>query len=205
MRGFPFMPSAVRRPAGYTDSPDMRIPEHLLNSIAFLCMDDEVEPGRREHIPKASAFFVLIAEEEKKFSYLVTARHCVRETRGETFFIRVNGVDGPVDVATHSDDWVEHHEADVAAVKFTAAQPQRMNAFGLGWFVSADYSIDAGRIVGLSSPTAHRIPIEVGNEVVFVGLFMQSPGTHANLPIARFGHISRMPNEPVTVERPTAR
>ena len=45
------------------------------------------------------------------------------------------------------------------------------------------------------------VPVAVGNEVFFVGLFVAHPGATRDLPIARFDAISMMPFEPVVVSR----
>jgi hypothetical protein len=50
-------------------------------------------------------------------------------------------------------------------------------------------------------PVPDGITLSVGDDVFFVGLFSQQPGRERNLPIARFGAISRMPVEPITVRR----
>jgi hypothetical protein len=41
----------------------------------------------------------------------------------------------------------------------------------------------------------------VGHEVFFTGLFGQHAGRLRNLPIARFGNISRLPGEPIAIRR----
>src|SRR5207253_3257650 len=53
---------------------------------------------------------------------------------------------------------------------------------------------------GFAPDPGAKLEVGVGDEVFFVGLFVQHAGEARNLPMARFGHISRMPVEPIEVQ-----
>jgi hypothetical protein len=122
----------------------MKIGHSITNTVAFLCQEDDISPGVGRVVPKATAFLVLVVEDDGKHPYVVTARHCIEETRREGFFVRVNTIDGVVDVPTHADNWFLHDDADVAVTPFVAETRHSLNAFGLEWLVLADYTVDPG-------------------------------------------------------------
>jgi hypothetical protein len=83
----------------------------------------------------------------------------------------------------------------------------------LSAFIGADHALPLDAI---RMPESHRlagdvvegevrgvdsIPVAVGHEVCFVGLLYQQPGQARNMPVARFGHVARMPEEPIIIPR----
>jgi hypothetical protein len=184
----------------------MKVTSEAVNSVAFLCTEDEVSPGVHELVPHATAFFVLVPGEGPKLhSYVVTAGHCIDETRGLPFVVRLSAPDRFIDEPTRADLWFEHDDADVALTPFVPQVGERhggISAIDLTSFVAADYTYDIGQMLpapGVGGPVP--LPVEVGDEVAFAGLFSAHPGSTRNLPVVRFGHISQMPSEPVSFER----
>lgn len=189
----------------------MRFTRALVNSVVFLCVEETTEDGREQRVPKASGFLVRMLFGEFGIAYVVTARHCIEETRGRQFWVRTTTAAGGIfDVVTQRDDWFVHDSADVAVAVFhpRTDEPINLNAFGMEQFVGGDYTVPLGESqlfeVSISSGEAKPDPsleVEVGDNVIFLGLFVQHPGRERNLPVARFGHISRMPEEPILFER----
>lgn len=150
--------------------------------------------------------------------YVVTARHSVDATAGAEFYVRFNTEAAFDDIPTQSDYWYRHDTADVAVLPLDLA-PRDTSDYRTAWtppsqWVGDDNSVPirdmlggagvtsffAGEIRGYGMNPTERVIVEVGHEVVFVGLLQHQHGEARNLPIARFGHIARMPSEPVGIE-----
>jgi hypothetical protein len=183
----------------------LEVDDHLLNTVAYLCQVEESSPGITARVPRASGFFVAVPEDAFPglgCSYLVTARHCIEETKRQEFYVRFNANTGRVDEPSHADSWFKSDDADVAAVPMvspTGSSGTTHTAIAPDIFVQADYAVDAAHFV--PSPSRPRISVAVGHDVIFVSLFVQHPGELVNLPVVRFGHISRMPGEAVRFAR----
>lgn len=203
----PYRP--LRRAAG--EAMPLKIDETQMSSVVFLCVDEQGEDGVVRPVPRATGFFVGVREEGGSgiLPYVVTARHCVEEAGRDPLYIRVNRiatVGGYEDIPTSRADWYTHDEWDVALIPFVAPKEEarrlRMSMVPLEQFVDADYRFWARRT--MFEQTAKNLGgflIDIGHEVAFLGLFIQHAGRGRNLPIARFGSISRMPFEPITVKR----
>jgi hypothetical protein len=121
-------------------------------------------------------------------------------------YIRVNTATRYRDIPTTPDDWHESDDADVAVALWAPTEGEGetpvLTAVPLDQFVLADYRYRGSKDFSVPGPLAEEGQlIMVGHEVFFVGLFSQHAGTARNLPIARFGHVSRTPIEPVRVRR----
>lgn len=179
------------------------VPDHYLHTVFFLCADI-AEGGIKRREPRATGFFVRVpidSHPSASVDYLVTARHCIEEaTKYRTLYIRFNKkAGGFVEFPTKVADWATHDSADVAAILVLSSalpdgiQPEDLEATSLTLdsFVGPgpDYEwIGEAPFVGKK-----EIQPRVGHEICFVGLFTQHYGQERNLPIARFGHIARMP------------
>lgn len=200
------MIGAYRRATRPLGLPPLRLPELHLNTTAFLCTE-EMRLSGAVSVPRATAFFVTDRSGEAPYPiWLVTARHCIHEARadGSPMFVRVNTSDSWLDIPTSPDDWHEDDEHDVAVAYWAGHQSGAViTSVPLDQFVSADY-----RYYGSSEiPVMKKLggqPVRVGHETFFVGLFSQHAGHEKNLPIARFGNVSRLPREPVAVKRAAA-
>jgi hypothetical protein len=142
--------------------------------------------------------------------YFVTARHCIENVPSDEIFVRINKkTQGFFDFKTRRDDWLIHESADVAILLATLSQDVfaqlDIGAIPIEYFVTNQY-----RYAGPWFPTIVAANpfekeggwlINVGEEVYFLGLFIQETGLRRNLPIARYGMISRMPQEPIKMRR----
>jgi hypothetical protein len=191
----------------------LQLPELHLNTTAFLCIE-EVRASGAVPVPKATVFFVMDREGDPPYPiWVVTARHCIAEARadGRPMSIRVNTASGIRDIPTQPDDWHEADDADVAVALYNPLpggpedahlEGPVFTAIPLDQFVWDDYRYRGSKDFAPSGPlTSEGQPIRAGHEVFFVGLFSQHAGKARNLPIARFGAVSRLPIEPVSVKR----
>ncbi len=180
----------------------LRIPEENLRCVAFLTVDEPDGNNVIHRVPKATAFFVGVRAEDTphRVDYIITARHCIEEAgANRPLFIRFNTVaSGYIEVETNTNDWFASESDDVAIVM---GKPGGLppgithkeidgNSISLSAFVGADYWYRG------PAPEIGQIEIQpgVGNEVYLTGLFTADFGESRNLPVARFGHISRMPS-----------
>jgi len=189
---------------------EMRVTPELVDTVAFVCIRDH----SGINIPSATAFFVEVPDEsdpKRKWTYLITAQHCLDEIAGRDVVIRINTVPsiaaatGYEDIRTRKDDWSRHSNADVAAI-LAPTDPQRhaIQQIPLELFVSKDYKLEVSSFDGRGNPVLEPllrgnyptgIKVELGHEVFFVGLYVQSAGKNRNLPVVRFGNLSRMPGD----------
>ena len=184
------------------------LPEEYLKTVAFLCVQETSERGEKHFVPKSTSFMVAVQLEgtEVRLGYFVTARHCIYAARAEghrDIFLRLNRKTEPgyEDLRTDIDDWLISDTDDVAALLFVGeylpsgrslSRDYDVNAFPLEQVVGGppDYKLTLGGINGFD---LKEIQPKVGNEIYFIGLFSQNYGVERSLPVARFGHISRMP------------
>ncbi len=183
------------------------VPEEFIKTVFFLCVDKLGDGGVSRRTPAATGFFVRVPLEGGQglaVDYLVTARHCVEDARAggsDALYIRFNKkVGGFTEIETRIDDWIPHDSADVAAIMaLPSALPNGLTSadietagLKLAHFVGPgpDYRF-VGESVGIGDVD---IQPRVGHEVFFLGLFTEHAGSERNVPIARFGHIARMPD-----------
>ncbi len=186
------------------------VPEGFLRTVFFLCVEKEDEDGERRRQPHATGFFVrvpLLGDRQAGADYMVTARHCINEARPyDNVYIRFNKKDGSfIELPTMVDDWTSHDSADVAAL----LAPRRVLPGGVTPRDLDTASLKLADFVGGGPEYEYvgeppevgpvKIQPRVGSEIYLLGLFSEHYGGERNLPVARFGHISRMPN-PVQLE-----
>lgn len=179
------------------------VPDEAMRTVVFLCVDEQGEGGTRR-VPKATGLFVRVPVEDSPshaVDYIVTARHCIDSARPfKNLYIRLNRKnDSFIEVPTKIEDWYLHDNADVAAicilrpglpegVKYTDLDcaSVSINSFVGG---APNYEVNLG-----DEYDGKIIQPRVGHQVYLTGLFTEHHGEKRNLPIARFGHISRMPD-----------
>jgi len=161
----------------------------MLESVGYLT---QRLPDDIDRTPVASVFFISVPVWEHDTTgvvWVVTAGHVINEAQSiGPIYVRLNLRDGGFeDVELPFEGWIQSRDSDVAIAPFA-------------W----DDSYWATPLI-----LSHALPLKevqdlklgIGDEVAFVGLFSQHPGTVRNLPIARFGAISRMPfDEKLRVE-----
>lgn len=171
------------------------IGNQFLDIVVFLST-----PGKE---PGGTAFLVHApAADSDGMAYLVTARHNLEEAQSETVVVRFNEHSSVREIQTLRDDWYTHDSADVAALAITGKLMRIQKALGKA------LPIEGFVNESLSFPTMHLDRhtqivggknVQVGDEVFFTGLFSESTGSTRNLPIARFGRLSRIADEPITM------
>lgn len=197
---------------GAGEEENVRVPNEVAGCVAFLAVDIEQEDGSLKRIPGGTAFQVLLIDDDGKgaWPYFVTARHNIENSSQDKIYVRVNNdyrsESGYVDAETRRDQWIKHDTADVAILSLHHLPPARQGVgvkiagVDLKAFIDLDVYKDPRLPKGLLAH-AGGIQIDVGDDVFIMGLFVQRPGKERNLPIARFGAISRMPHEPIRMER----
>jgi hypothetical protein len=178
----------------------VRVTDYFLDCIAFLCV------GRK---PQGTAVFVDLPDVTRPgviYTYLVTARHNLEQAQTDEIYARVNTPISFRDVPVRRNNWHTHDHADVAAILFKdpeesekQKEQERLHfeCVPTSEFVGTEFFYHyhvTVRDLGLVD-----FPVRVGTEIFVPGLFSVEPGKKRNLPVARFGHISRMPTEPIVL------
>ncbi len=180
----------------------MRIDEFFLECAVFLCRQTKTLRD-----PFATAFFVDWTDANGfGWRYVVTARHCIEDVPTHEIFVRVNygvarEITGYRDIPTRKDDWFKHDSADVAMMRYDHQDDLlKFHSVPFGTFIDGEYRFRPSRpfyraetINALRGSTESEV--KIGDDVFFTGLFAQSAGSKINLPIARFGNVSRMPSD----------
>lgn len=170
--------------------------DNTLKAVAFLCQDRTVD-GQKQRVPIATCFAVSFpcpCDPNTSVCYVVTARHPIESAGDSQLFVRANTKDGKfVDHEVSALDWIKHDDADVALIPFSKA-----------WnYVDMDIvPIPTNAFIGGGPHYKYKNPkspgggfdLYVGMEVTVAGLFTSDYGDDKNLPISRFGRISRMPS-----------
>lgn len=166
--------------------------DQIRKCVAFLAVEEEAEenPGQRVRRPKGTAFFVKaqIPGKDLYVLYAVSARHNIEHARAAgTLFIRVNLKGGKVtEIPLPPDSWTVHPTTDVAVTSLDL--PSDIEAVAL----TANHLLD--------DSNKFKSLFAAGDDVIMAALFSKHPGSIQNEPIVRFGKISLLPKEPVTVE-----
>ncbi len=170
----------------------MVIGDQYRKCVVFL-FADVPDPDNRElkRTPAATAFLAgvpapgppPVGSEGVFFRYLVTARHVVALSRKYgSLFVRIHRADdSAVFMELPPDAWHEHPSEEVAVSLLRTSAPLNHVLIATDQF-ALDAKVGEYRIA-------------TGDEVFFVGLFSEHPGTDRNQPILRFGNISLMPDE----------
>jgi hypothetical protein len=171
----------LRRRPVIGEQQNVLIRESFRECVAFLCVDVRDEAtGVMERKPAATAFFVAVPIENNAWVYYaVTARHVLDQSqRYGPLYLRLNTKDSFEDIEVPQDVWVTHPETDVAVALTSASLSERyaINALRLDNFVTDEF--------------AREHNIGEGDEVFFVGLFVNYWGAERAQPIVRFGNIS---------------
>lgn len=142
-------------------------------------------------------------EGDKEWIYLVTARHCIEEIPGQNVVVRATAAQGGElkYLKTKKDDWFRHDDADVAVLLIADSEAYKFRSLPLRMFIDKDHNYIPHKL-GSNYERSFKnkygklaVPVELGDEIFFPGLFIQSAGKDRNLPIYRFGNISRMPGD----------
>ena len=187
----------------------MNLANEDLDLAIFVCVEETTASGVSSVVPIGTAFVTLVYMNGEPIGYVVTAAHVLQGVGNRRFYLRINTDTGFTDLESDRDEWFEHDTADVAVTRLRGSK-LNLRAVGPDQFIDAQYRyierdpamVTYGGLRSGNPQPTNRISVEVGNTVIFVGLFVQSYGTAKNLPVARFGHIARMPGEPMRVRGP---
>lgn len=169
--------------------PDMLINDNFLKTVAFLTVEklDDIS-GKIIKKPCATVFFVGVpVNTEVTQIYAVTARHVIENIHTNTpIHIRVNNFDGSIEyLEANKGNWVLSYETDVAVISFEKKSNHKLQ--------DIPYKMLATDTIIKKEKTG------IGDEIFFVGLFSEHYGQEHNLPVVRFGNISLMPAEKLSV------
>jgi len=169
----------------------MQVGEQYRKCVCFLLYENADEEGVLRRYLAGTGFFVALELDAPHATrvYLVTAKHVVQGARSKgPMFARINHDDGGyVDLACPYEAWHESDETDVAAAIVDGGIPA-------DWIFIPKERFATDAFLG-----EHEVG--AGDQVFFVGLFSSFPGMTRNQPILRFGRISLMPDEPVSIRR----
>ena len=170
--------------------PDMLINDNFLKTVAFLTVErqDNIS-GEMVKKPCATAFFVGVPiNNEVTRIYAVTARHVIENIHSNIpIHIRVNNLDGSIDYSeTNKTGWIISDKTDVAVITFKKKESHNLR--DIPFNMLADDGVIKAEKTG------------IGDEIFFVGLFSEHYGQEHNLPVVRFGNISLMPSEKISVK-----
>lgn len=180
----------------------MRVPDHVLNSIAFLGFNEV--PGISNTAKFAGSGSIVGVElDDILFFYLVTADHVAKELNNyEESFVRINDIEGDGYVSrlgrkgfesSSFDPWHRHPtdpSADVAIQTFIppAAGQNDSSKRSVAYIPETIF---------VKEEQFTKKGLGIGDEVFVSGLFHFSRGEQSNSPILRVGNIAMVPKEKV--------
>jgi len=186
------LPWSLTAPAGGATITDMKVPDEIRKSVAFVGyqVNDQIKLA-------GTAFFAAdpIADTEASLIWLVTAAHVINGIRtaapASKVYVRMNTCDGGTTwLETDYGDWIIHNAADLAVLNYAPSHDL------------VDYRVAP---LGPGGPATDEIiqreGIGVGDEVFLAGLFINHVGSRQNIPIVRMGNIAAMPGEPIHLPR----
>jgi hypothetical protein len=158
------------------------IPDQILDCSVFLYPTEKA--ARAGNVRGGgSGFLVSVPLDERKPAdakahYAVTNWHCANKSP----WLRIHKLDGTLDVF-QPPCWLQHPDKDDVAACAVKLSNHRFHAVELQSAVKSDPEPD--------------MP-EPGGDVFFVGRYVTQSGVEKNTPMARFGNIAMLPQEPIT-------
>lgn len=173
---------------------EMRLSGNIDNVVKGVCFVG-VEPRPREFTPTGTAFLAGYLDQAHWFHHLITARHVIEQIAGDLVHLRLNLSDGSsATMPVPKSQWVFHPNVpqgqyvDIAVLPFN--KPANVELMFL--------ALNDGS--ALTQQNIDFANIGIGTETFTVGLFVNHYGEERNIPLARFGAISMMPQEPMWTE-----
>lgn len=170
----------------------MLLDEQFRECAAFVYVDKEdKETGKIKRIPAATAFFVSMPLGNDRVAiYAVTARHVIDSSRQYgPLCVRINIKKGRYeDFEVSQDLWIRHPDTDIALI----------DASGLPWKRFDIRPIPRELLV--TDEMVKDKKISAGDNLFIIGLFTEFAGKERNQPIVRFGNISLMPHEKISIK-----
>jgi hypothetical protein len=155
------------------------------------------DPKTNNPRPYGTGFFVAVNSDTGKgsYSYLVTAKHVLKDEKGNDFarvYSRLNTLKGdaqfvPLDLIQGGEKLVYTHSDPTVDIAVVPALPS----------VSIFDFKELPEDMLSTKETFNQYNIAEGSDVFFVGLFTTYYGEHRNVPIFRFGRMAMFPDETV--------
>jgi hypothetical protein len=165
----------------------MSVAEQMRKSVAFIGCP---LAGGEFFIAGTVFFFGVETEDGQRHLYAVTAKHVIdglRKKGVKDVGIRVNVIDGGSQYyMTRIDDWYfdkDDHSFDVAIIEALLADHY-------------DHTFISSKLIATSEALAD-MQLELGVQVLVIGLFTHHKGTKRNIPIARIGSLACLVEEKV--------
>ncbi len=169
----------------------MKIAQEIRKSVFFVCINNS---KASMSLSVVSTGFILsspIEDKQEIFINLITAKHVIDAARKYSAdgiaYVRMNTVDGGYDyLNTSLDDWIFHPtdpSADVALFSFVP--PERFDYLALP------------ENMAITEKHPKHEQINLGDDVLIIGLFVNHFGRQKNIPLIRTGNIAAMLEEPV--------
>jgi hypothetical protein len=174
-----------------SDENFMFVPDEIRQCVIFIGAKSNVV---REPKVGGTAFFVgILIGEDKYCTYVVTARHAIRDIQNEScdgkVYLRVNiRESGAQFIEVNLDQWRFHPTDEFVDV---AIAPIQFSNYLEHKFLPNKEDIFVTPEVILNKR------IGIGDEIFFTGLFRSHSGKQRNIPILRAGNIAAMPEEKV--------
>jgi hypothetical protein len=182
-------PGAATPRFACAEEPPLFVPRQLMRSVVFIGVLDE----NGIFLPKATGFFVNAGEGDFMFPHLVTAEHVYTGLVQKDFDLvcRVNLVNGGVGHIKLDQKMCWIHP-DTRTLTDVAVFPLILNPQQVDRYRWKVYHFEHGW-----RRQAEKGEIDVGDEIVIVGLFKSHHGQRRNIPIVRTGNLAAFPEEPV--------
>lgn len=179
------------------------INKQMKEHVASLC---GTLAGATKPEPQGTCFFAqTVNSKGRSFDYLVTAKHVVDDlkTAGGSAYLRVNkgrsgeygkGVrDVEIPIRT---DWLYHRDksVDLAVLPWKvppSSEIELQEGDSYHFVILKLHTLLDARTMGFEWPPGE------GEQVMFIAMTTQFQGERANLPTARWGHLSLVPEEPI--------
>lgn len=171
----------------------MNLPLYLLDSIIFLEIFDKEEDDYKQI---GTGFVISHTDGNNVFTYLVTCRHVIKDSLKKKIDVlaRIPAKDGlRLEHVSLPNRWIYHEEesdgkVDLAVLPIESIKHTKP--------VEPTPTISSDMIYGREALRGKFTrDMEVGDDVIFMGLFKNYPGHFKNYPLVRYGRISLMPND----------
>jgi hypothetical protein len=139
--------------------------------------------------PKGTGFVTIFEIGEKVFQTLVTAKHVIDLVPTKEVAIRVNTWQGQARIVRiRKDWWFPHPDPNIdLMVAPTGLSREEFDILHLP--INGKYD--------MTPQPGAAFPAALGDDVFIAGMFVSRMGETKNIPIARFGNISAMPEEKI--------
>jgi hypothetical protein len=161
----------------------MRLDDWVKRTVVFVGLETA---GR--FIPFGTAFIVGVKRNPGQFNFLVTAKHVVDQISGDSIAVRVNRKAGGSDVV----------RMEKSTAIFSSSPSDDLALLPIGWGADVyDFKVYNATRDQRASIIDQCDGIGLGDETAAIGLYTSHHGLAKNIPVARMGHISSIPDEPI--------